>query len=98
MRRIIFSDSATNNVLRLRRFLAKENPIAAKKAAALIMDAANRLIDNPFIGKPVNNMPHYRDLLTRFGVGGYVLRYRIHLEIIYIVHVRHYREEDFKSR
>jgi hypothetical protein len=53
-------------------------------------------METPSIGKPVDNLPPYRDLLTRFGAGGYVLRYRVHVETIYIVHSRHYREADFK--
>jgi len=96
MREIVWLDSAVNDVVRLREFIAKENPTAAKKAAEAIQDAAKRLMEVPSIGKPVNDLPQYRDLLTRFGAGGYVLRYRVHAETIYIVHIRHYREADFK--
>ena len=95
MREIIWLDSAVNDIVRLREFIAKENPNAAKKAAESIQDAAKRLMKTPSIGKPVNDLPQYRDLLTRFGVGGYVLRYRVHTETVYIVHIRHYRENDF---
>lgn len=96
MREIVWLDSAVNDVVRLREFIAKENPTAAKKAAKAIKDAAKRLMEAPSIGKPVNDLPQYRDLLTRFGAGGYMLRYRVHTETIYIVHIRHYREADFK--
>lgn len=92
MREIVWLDSAVNDVVRLKEFIAKENPSAAKKAAEAIKDAAQRLIEAPSIGKPIKDLPQFRDLLTRFGAGGYVLRYRIHAETIYIVHVRHYRE------
>src|SRR3990167_4603785 len=95
MREIVWLDSAVNDVVRLREFIAKENPSAAKKAAAAIKDAAQRLMEAPSIGKPVKDLPPYRDLLTRFGAGGYVLRYRVHTETIYVVHIRHYREADF---
>ncbi|EKD53906.1 MAG: plasmid stabilization system protein [uncultured bacterium] len=96
MREIVWLDSAVNDVVRLREFVAKENPSAAKKAAEATKDAAQRLIEAPLIGKPVKDLPQFRDLLTRFGAGGYVLRYRVHAETIYIVHIRHYREADFK--
>jgi len=96
MREIVWLDSAVNDVVRLREFIAKENPTAAKKAAQAIKEAAQRLLEAPSIGKPVKDLPHYRDLLTRFGAGGYVVRYRVHAETIYIVHIRHYRETDFK--
>jgi len=96
MRKIVWLDSAVNDAVRLREFIAKENSTAAKKAAEAIQDAAKRLIDAPAIGKPVSDLLPYRDLLTRFGAGGYVLRYRVHTDTIYIVHIRHYREVDFK--
>ncbi len=96
MREIIWLDSAVNDVVRLRKFIAKENPNAAKKAAEAIKDAVQHLVKTPSIGKPVNNLPQYRDLFTRFGAGGYIVRYRVHVETVYIVHIRHYREFDFK--
>jgi toxin ParE1/3/4 len=96
MRELVWLDSAVNDIARLRQFIIKENPEAAKRAAEAIKDAAARLIELPTVGKPVKDLPQYRDLLARFGAGGYVIRYRIHGEIIYIVHIRHYRENDFK--
>lgn len=96
MREIIWLDSAVNDLVRLREFIAKENPNAAKKAASTIKKTIQLLAETPSIGKPVKDLPQYRDLLARFGAGGYVIRYRIYLETIYIVHLRHYRESDFK--
>lgn len=96
MREIVWLDSAVNDVVRLREFITKENFSAAKKAAEAIQDAAKRLMEVPSIGKPVNDLPQYRDLLIRFGASGYVLRYRVYAETIYIIHIRHYREADFK--
>ena len=84
MREVVWLDSAV-----------RENPNAAKKAAGAIKEAAKRLIETPSIGKPIKTLPHYRDLLVRLGAGGYVLRYRVSAETIYIVHVRYYRETDF---
>lgn len=95
MRGIVWLNSAVNDVVRLRKFIAKENPNAAKKVAEMIREATRRLIETPSIGKPVKDLPQYRDLLIRFGAGGYVIRYRVHAETLYIVHIRHYREVDF---
>lgn len=94
---LVWLESAVNDVVRLREFIAKENPHAAQKAALAIKESAKRLIEAPLIGKPAKDLPKYRDLLTRFGAGGYVIRYRVHDEMIYIVHVRHYREADFNK-
>ncbi len=95
MRELVWLESAVDDVAKLRAFITKENPDAAKRAAEAIKEATQRLIDFPTIGKPVKDLSPYRDLLIRFGASGYVLRYRMYLENIYIVHVRHYRELDF---
>lgn len=96
MWKLIWLDSAIDDVVRLRDFIAKENPDAAKRAAEAIKNTALGLIELPEIGKPVKELLHYRDVSVRFGAGGYILRYRLHLDNIYIVHVRHYREANFK--
>lgn len=96
MRKLVWLNSAVNDVVRLKEFIVQENPGAAQRAANAIKEAAQRLQNQPAIGKPVQDLPHYRDLFIRFGAGGYILRYRIHLDTVYVVHIRHYREADFK--
>ncbi len=96
MRKLVWLDSAVNDIVRLRQFIARENLGAAQRAALAIKEAAQRLQEQPAIGRPIKDLPDYRDLLIRFGAAGYVLRYRIHLDTLYIVHIRHYREADFK--
>jgi plasmid stabilization system protein ParE len=96
VRKLIWSHVAIDNLVRLREFISNENPKAANRAAEAIKESVKRLTEIPTIGKPVKDLPPYRDLLIRFGAGGYVIRYRIHLNSIYIVNVRHYRESDFK--
>lgn len=96
MRSIVWLDSAVDDIVRLREFIAANNPNAAKKAAEILKQAAKRLAELSNIGKPVADLPDYRDLLIRFGAAGYLMRYKIHQESVYIVHIRHYRESDFK--
>ncbi len=96
MRELTWLDSAVNDIIRLRAFIVNENPRAAKRAARAIKETAQRLRENPLMGKPVKDLTDYRDIFIRFGAGGYILRYRIYLDIVYIVHIRHYREADFK--
>ena len=96
MGKLVWLDSAVNDLVRLREFIAKENLDAAKRAAEAIKEAARHLQDTPLIGKPVQDLHPHRDLLIRFGAAGYVMRYRIHLDLIYIINIRHYREVRFK--
>ena len=97
MRQVIWLDSAVNDIVRLREFIAANNPKAAKKAAQIIKKAATTLEDLPNTGKPVADLSDYRDLHIRFGAAGYVMRYRVYQDDVYIVHIRHYRESSFKS-
>ncbi len=98
MWKLTWLDSAIEDMVRLREFLAQENPEAAKRAAETIKKTAHRLIEFPEVGKPIRELPLYRDLFIRFGAGGYILRYRVSSETLYIVHIRHYRESVFRSR
>jgi plasmid stabilization system protein ParE len=97
MRKVIWLNSAVNDIVRLREFVAANNSKAAKKAAKTIKKATTKLEELPNIGKPVTNLPNYRDLHIGFGAAGYVMRYRIYENNVYIVHIRHYREIGFKS-
>ena len=96
MQRLVWLDSAVDDVVRFKKFIARENPGAAKRAATAIKNTAQRLTELPESGKPVKEPLHYRDISIRFGAGGYILRYRVYQDTIYMVHVRHYRESDFK--
>ena len=94
---VVWLDSAVNDLVRLREFIAKHNPTAAQKAAEKIITAAKMLEEHPEMGKPVKDLPMYRDLGLKFGLRGYVIRYRIYEEILYVVHLRHYQESGFKT-
>ena len=96
MREIIWLDSAVDDIVRLREFVAANNPKAAKNAAETLKKAAKKLEKLPNTGKPVADLPDYRDLFIRFGAAGYVMRYRVYQDNVYIVHIHHYKELGFK--
>ncbi|WP_425361074.1 type II toxin-antitoxin system RelE/ParE family toxin [Candidatus Tisiphia endosymbiont of Stenodema calcarata] len=145
MERLVWLESAIADLVRLRKFIDRNNPNAAKRAAktidllhnstsagnlcvgavlessrtfeyaavlrsdpptnslaeansarGLIKKAVITLIEFPLTGKPVTNLIDYRDLYIRFGLSGYILRYRIYDDTIYVVHIRHDREMEFK--
>jgi plasmid stabilization system protein ParE len=66
---------ALEDLERLHGFLASESPDAAMRAAAAILDGAVKLEDHPQIGKPLGD--GRREWFVPFGVGSYVLRYRV---------------------
>jgi plasmid stabilization system protein ParE len=62
-------------VRRLYEFLDRVSPAAARRAAAAILDGADRLEEHPHIGRPLDD--GRREWFVPFGVGAYVLRYRL---------------------
>jgi plasmid stabilization system protein ParE len=96
--KILWLKSAVDDLVRLKKFIADDNPIAAKKAATEIKRSVKTLIEFPMLGKPVEGLMDYRDLMLNFGTSGYVLRYRLYENVIYIVHIKHCRESGFESR
>ncbi len=86
---------AAEDVVRLRQFIKKESPDAAKKVGQRISSAVNLLAKNPQAGMPSPDADcdEFRDLYAPFGKGGYTVRYRIKQQTIVIVRIWHSREE-----
>lgn len=87
--------NAIQDVARLREFIKKNNPIAAKKAGQRILEAVKILTNNPEAGMPYpdEDCEAFRDLTAPFGQGNYIIRYRIQQQSIIIVRIWHSREE-----
>ncbi len=96
--RIEWLESAVNDLQRLREFILPLNREAAQRAFRIIKAAAAPLETNPRIGKPVADLPDCHDIIIPFGAAGYVLRYRIQGDIIFILAVKHGREAGFADR
>ena len=71
---ILFSPDAVEDVERLRSFLDRNNPDAARRAMALIWTAIDRLQEFPGLGLPTGD-PNIRQIVVRFGASGYIARY-----------------------
>ena len=96
MSRLIWSPSALLDVQRLYRFLAPQNPEAAKRAVQAIRQGVKVLEQQPGLGRPVEDMDvKFRDWIIDFGDSGYVARYRVDQQSITILAVRHQKEVGF---
>lgn len=91
---ILFSPAALEDIERLRTFLDRVNPDAAKRALGLIWKAIDRLSALPSLGKPTEDA-NIRQIIVRFGSSGYVVRYVVVPETsdILITRLWHGREE-----
>ena len=89
---LIWEPGAVNDLARLREFIEPHNPRAAANAARRIIDAANLLLDNPYLGHPIEELPEFNQLFIPFGKRGYMLRYRVEGQKIIILRIWHARE------
>ena len=96
MPRLIWSPAALLDVQRLYRFLAPQNPDAAKRAVRAIRQDLKVLEKQPGMGRPVEEMnDEFRDWIIDFGDSGYVARYRVDPDAVTILAVRHQKEVGF---
>jgi len=91
--RLLWTPGAVRDLARLKKFLQPSSPDAAERAAARIRQAAAAFIEQPEIGRVVEDAPRLRDLCASFGGGAYVLRYRIYPDAVVIARVWHSRED-----
>jgi plasmid stabilization system protein ParE len=75
MPQIIISAKAVRDLKKIREYLLQFNTEAAQKAAVAIIEAINPLLTHPMLGKPLEDMPEYRELIRPFGSGSYTIRY-----------------------
>jgi plasmid stabilization system protein ParE len=71
---IVLSPDALADVERLRTFLDQVNPGAARRAMAAMLMAIERLQQFPDMGMPTGDAD-IRQIVSRFGASGYVIRY-----------------------
>ena len=90
---IHLSRDAVDDVARLRTFLDHVSAGAARRALELIWTAIERLQDFPTLGMPTDD-PEIRQIVVRFGVSGYIIRYVVLPESgdILITRIWHGRE------
>lgn len=89
---LIWTIAAVGDIIRLREFIEPHNEESAKRAADALKKSAAMLLDYPLIGKPTES-ENERELPISFGKRGYVMRYKIHNNIIAILRIWHSLEE-----
>ena len=87
--------AALRDLQKLREFLRPHNPDAARRAGNLIQKAVSTLEAHPGLGKEVEDLSGFYDLIIPFSSRSYVLRYRLYGETLFIVALRHAREVGF---
>jgi addiction module RelE/StbE family toxin len=93
--KIIYTQQAVNDLKRLRDFIKQGNPHAAQEISKRLIQAINRLVDFPLLGRKAkennNNPISIRDLIT----GKYVIRYLTLENEVHILRIWHGKEDRF---
>lgn len=96
MPRVGFAAPAIRDLERLREFLRPKSPVAARRAAEVIVKAVQVLGLQPQLGRLIEDMPEdFREWVIDFGDSGYVARYRIAADAVTILAVRRQKEVGF---
>jgi plasmid stabilization system protein ParE len=91
-----FSRAALADLQRLRDFLRKKNPRAAKAAGETIIEAIKVLSTFPEAGRPSEGgNPDERELVIGHGRDGYIALYRFDGTAVRVLAIRHDREEGY---
>ena len=83
-----FSESAVQDLIRLREFIAVHNPNAAERISLRLRQAIAKLVLNPDIGRSVPEFESVRELVA----GDYVVRYLRLEDVIFILRIWHGKE------
>ncbi|PCJ44654.1 MAG: plasmid stabilization system protein [Moraxellaceae bacterium] len=84
-----FTHVALNDLKRLRQFIAKKNPQAARRYSERLQYSLRRLMDHPGLGRTLDELPNVRELVA----GDYVARYVVKDDRIIILNISHEKEE-----
>jgi addiction module RelE/StbE family toxin len=87
--KLLFTHSSQRDLMRLRDFIAENNPQAARHISQRLVTSINRLSNQPEMGIDVEELPGTQDLIT----GDYVVRYVVLEEDIYILRIWHGKED-----
>jgi plasmid stabilization system protein ParE len=88
--KLLFSEAAVNDLVRLRDFIAKHNPESAQRVAQRLRGAIQGIVDTPQIGRPVADMPgEIREMIF----GKYVVRYEVRQYLLFILRIWHGKED-----
>jgi Plasmid stabilization system protein len=88
-----WTPQAVADIQRLYRFLAPGDLNAARSAVSEIRNSVKILAHQPASGRPVEELlSAYREWPVSFGNSGYVVLYRINIDVVSILAVRHQRE------
>jgi plasmid stabilization system protein ParE len=90
--KLVYSEQAVADLVRLRAFIAEQDPLAAARVAAELMARIENLRLFPAMGRPVDLAPEPKAIRDAI-FGRYVIRYTTHTETVVILRLWHHFED-----
>lgn len=90
--RLIYSAEAVADLVRLRDFIAEQDPTAAARTAENLIARMENLSLFPLMGRRIDRAPD-SGMLREMIFGNYVVRYSIHTDAVAILRVWHHFEK-----
>jgi addiction module RelE/StbE family toxin len=87
--RLRFTYRAATDLQRLRAFIAKNNPLAARRKIEALRRSLRNLVDQPHIGPEIDEATGMRQWVA----GDYVVRYFVDGEVLTVNRIWHGKED-----
>lgn len=89
--KLIYSEEAVEDLVRLRAFTAEKDPLAAARIATELIARLENLRLFPTSGRAVESAPNPKSIRDAI-FGKYVIRYTTHTEAVVILRIWHHYE------
>lgn len=87
--KLLFTEQAVDDIVRLREFIAEKNPKAAKRISAQLIDHIERLMDQRQLGHVLEALPDVHEWVAR----DYVVHYLVSEQKLIILQIWHGKED-----
>ncbi|MGV8843584.1 MAG: type II toxin-antitoxin system RelE/ParE family toxin [Pseudomonas sp.] len=94
--RLVYSEEAVADLVRLRAFIAEKEPLAAARVATELIARIENLRLFPAMGRIVELAPDPKAIRDAI-FGKYVIRYAAHTETVVILRIWHHYEDRVQS-
>lgn len=94
--RLVYSENAVADLVRLRAFIAEKDPLAAARVAAELLSRIENLCLFPEMGRAVDLAPTPKIIRDAI-LGKYIIRYSAHTETVVILRIWHHNEDRAQS-
>ncbi len=90
--KLVYSEESVSDLVRLREFIAEQDPLAAARVAAGLIARIENLRLFPTMGRAVELAPDPKAIRDAI-FGKYVIRYATHTEAVVILRIWHHYED-----